>query len=160
MVNKSKHVNELLLEVELKRLTVEEVKTLMVTLQSLWDEVDQRNVLMDLSPDYDLYKNLEDKDVWFFYTATYEGSTSFYSFFIQPSLHVRGTKQLVSDFIYVVPDHRGTGIADILLSASEDKAKQEGVNTIVVNLKDFQKHENLVSRMGYKLYENSFQKVI
>ena len=147
-------------EVELKRLRVEDVKKIMPTIQNLWDEVDQRNNAMKLDPDYDMYKQLEDIDMWFFYTATYEGKTSLFSFIIQPSLHVKGTKQMASDFIYVDPDHRGTGIADMLLLAAEDQAKKEGVRIISIVLKDFQKHNKLVERLGYTLYENNFQKVI
>lgn len=147
-------------ETQLKRLTVEEVEQMISIVQATWDEVDQRNEIMKLDPDYELYKQAEIADSWFFYTATYKGTTSFYSFFIQPSLHVKGSKQLIPDVIYVDPKHRGKGIADILLLAAEGKAKEAGVTMISITLKDFDKHNNLVERLGYKLYENSFQKVI
>ncbi len=147
-------------DVVLKRLHVEEVKGIMSHIQALWDEVDQRNTKMTLDPDYALYELLEAQGNWFFYTAEYEGKTSLFSFLIQPSLHVKGTKQLLSDFIYVDPEHRGTGIADILLLAAEDQAKKQGVRIISIVLKDFQKHNKLVERLGYTLYENNFQKVI
>ena len=160
MVDQRKDVTELIKDVRLERLTVEQVKPIMSNIQNLWDEVDQRNKAMKLDPDYSLYEQLEALDQWFFYTATYKGITSLYSFFIQPSLHVKGTKQLISDFIYVDPKHRGTGIADILILAAEDKARQEGVKLFVINLKDFDKHDKLVERFGYTLYENSFQKVV
>ena len=147
-------------ETKLKRLTTEEVEQMITVVQATWDEVDQRNELMQLDPDYALYKQAELTDVWFFYTATYKNTVSFYSFFIQPNLHVKGTKQLVPDVIYVDPKHRGKGIADILLLAAEAKGKEEGVNMISITLKDFDKHNTLVERLGYKLYENTFQKVI
>ncbi len=149
-----------MIDCKLARLRVEEVQELMASIQALWDEVDQRNELMQLDPDYDLYKLLEIEDRWFFYTAEFEGKTSFYSFFIQPSLHVKGTQQLVPDFIYVVPEHRGTGVAETLLLAAEAKAKEAGVNWVSITFKDFNKHDKLAEKLGYKLYENTFQKVI
>lgn len=115
---------------------------------------------MDLDPDYELYKTLEDSNMWFMYAVEYEGKYSVYSFMIQPSLHVKGKKQLVSDFIYVDPSHRGTGIADILILASEDAGRREGADISLVTLKSFDRHDSLVGRLGYDLYENSFQKVI
>ena len=160
MVDQRKDVTELIKDVRLERLTVEQVKPIMSHIQNLWDEVDQRNKAMKLDPDYSLYEQLEASDQWFFYTATYKGKMSLYSFFIQPSLHVKGTKQLISDFIYVDPEHRGTGIADILILASEDQAEQQGATLLVVTLKDFDRHDSLVERRGYTLFENSFQKVI
>jgi len=147
-------------DVKLSRLRVEEVKELMQTVQKLWDEVDQRNPLMDLDPDYDLYKILENDNRWYFYAAEYKGLTSFYSFFIQPSLHVKGTKMLTPDFIYVQPEHRGQGVSDILILAAENTGKKEGANWASVTLKDFDKHNGLMERLGYALYENTFQKVI
>jgi GNAT superfamily N-acetyltransferase len=147
-------------ETKLKRLTVDEVEQMITVVQATWDEVDQRNELMQLDPDYEIYKRAQEEDVWFFYTATYKGTTSFYSFFIQPSLHVKGTKQLIPDVIYVDPKHRGEGVADILLLAAENKAKEEGVKMISMTLKEFDKHNSLVERLGYTLYENTFQKVI
>jgi len=147
-------------DVVLKRLHVGEVKGIMSHIQALWDEVDQRNTTMTLDPDYALYELLEAQNGWFFYTAEYEGKLSLYSFLIQPSLHVKGTKQLSSDFIYVDPAHRGKGIADILLAASEDRAKQEGVKIMSINLKEFDKHDKLVGKMGYTHYENTYQRII
>ena len=128
--------------------------------QALWDEVDQRGSKMSLDPDYALYEQLEALNQWFFYTAEYKGSLSLYSFLVQPSLHVKGTKQLVSDFIYVDPKHRGKGIAEMLLGASEDTAKNEGVRIMSLNLKEFDKHDKLVERMGYTHYENTYQRII
>ena len=147
-------------EIVLKRLHVEEVKGIMSHVQALWDEVDQRDSTMTLDPDYAIYEELEALNQWFFYTAEYEGKMSLYSFLIQPSLHVKGTKCLAADFIYVDPEHRGKGIADILLSASEDQAKKEGVRIMSLNLKEFDKHDELVERMGYTHYENTFQRII
>ena len=160
MGDQRKDVSELIKDVKLERLTVEQVKPIMSYIQNLWDEVDQRNPTMSLDPDYDIYKTLEDLNHWFFYQVSYKGKKSFYSFLIQPSLHVKGTKQLLADFIYVDPEHRGTGIADILILASEDQAKQEGVRILSISLKDFDRHDSLVKRRGYTLFENSFQKVI
>ena len=147
-------------ETQLTRLTLEQVKGLMPSIQSLWDEVDQRNKSMRLDPDFDIYAELEDLNRWFFYLARYEDSNSFYSFFVQPSLHVKGTKQLVPDFIYVDPSHRGKGIADILLLSAEHIAKEEGATHFSATMKSFQKHDELMDRIGYTLYEQTFQKVI
>ena len=147
-------------DVVLKRLHVQEVKGIMRHVQALWDEVDQRGSMMTLDPDYALYEQLEALDRWFFYSLEYKGKLSFYSFFIQPSFHVKGTKQLSADFIYVDPKHRGQGIAEILLMASEDTAKKEGVNLLSIGLKDFDKHDKLVEKMGYTHYENTYQRII
>jgi len=147
-------------DVDLKRLHVEEVKVIMSHIQRLWDEVDQRDSTMTLDPDYALYEQLESLNQWFFYTAEYKGKLSLYSFIIQPSLHVKGTKALSADFIYVDPEHRGKGIAEILLSASEDIARKEGVKIMSLTLKEFDKHDGLVERMGYTHYENVYQRII
>ena len=147
-------------DVKLSRLSVEQVKQMMDVVQNLWDEVDQRNELMDLDPDYDLYRLLEKENTWYFMLAEYKESKSFYSFFVQPSLHNKGHKQLVPDFIYVDPAHRGLGVADILLLTAEHIAKREGANWASITLKSFQKHDDLVDRLGYELYEQTFQKVI
>ena len=148
------------MDYKLSRLHVHEVKALLGSVRALWDEVDQRNTLLSLDPDYALYEQLEALNSWFFYLVEYKGKHSFYSFFISPSLHVKGTKQLSSDFIYVDPEHRGQGIADILIQASEDQAKQEGVRIMSLNLKEFDKHDSLVDRLGYTHYENTYQRII
>ena len=132
----------------------------MAHVQALWDEVDQRDSMMSLDPDYALYELLEAQNHWFFYTAELEGKLSLYSFLIQPSLHVKGTKQLTSDFIYVDPEHRGKGVAEVLLMASEDIAKKEGVKVMSLTLKEFDKHDKLVDKMGYTHYENIYQRII
>lgn len=147
-------------ETKLTRLTLEQVRGLMPNIQNLWDEVDQRNKSMVLDPDFAIYEELEAMNRWFFYLAEYKGSNSFYSFFVQPSLHVRGTKQLVPDFIYVDPKHRGTGVADILLLCAEHIATEEGATHFSATMKSFQKHDGLMDRIGYTLYEQTFQKVI
>ena len=155
-----KDIEELAKEVNLSRVTVEQIKPMMEYVQNLWDEVDQRNTTMKLDPDYKIYQELENRDMLFIYTAEYKGKISFYSFFIQPSFHVKGTKQLASDFIYVDPSHRGTGVADILLLASEDQAKKEGVRIISINLKEFDKHDSLIERLGYIHFENTYQRIL
>jgi len=148
------------LDIVLARLHTEEVMKLMDTVGDLWDEVDQRQGTMKLDPDWDIYRQLELEDKWFFYTATKDGHTSFYSFFIQPSIHVKGTLHMFSDCIYVAPEHRGAGVADTLIQASEAKGREVGVNMMTITLKDFDRHDSLVERLGYTKYENTFQRIL
>lgn len=168
MVSERQDVESLLEEVKLTRLTVDAFKDLLVPLKKMWSSVKQLNSTMELDPDFESYRALQESNVWFLFSAEYKDTISLFSFFIQPSLHIKSTKYLTSDFIYVDPKHRGKGVADILLLAAEDQAKKEGVHIMSIVLKNIERHDtlnierhdSLTNRLGYSMYENNFQKVI
>jgi len=156
MDNQIEHVED----VKISRLSVEQVKGVMGSIQNLWNEVDQRNLIMDLDPDYEFYQELQDVDIWFCIAAEYKGFTSLFSFIVQDSMHTKGQKQVLSDFIYTVPEHRGTGVADVLIQTAEDIGREKGATMMSVTLKEFDKHDSLIKRLGYTHFENNFQKAI
>lgn len=152
MDNKIEHVA--------RRLTVEEVKGYIDTVQKCWNEVDQRNLIMDLNPDYEFYQFLYEQDKWFLYAVETPEAVSMYSFLVQDALHTLGQKQVLSDFIYVDPKHRGTVVTDLLIKTAEEVGREKGATMMSLTLKEFDKHDSLVERLGFTHFENNFQKAI
>ena len=128
-------------ETQLTRLTLEQVKGLMPNIQSLWDEVDQRNKSMRLDPDFDIYEELEDLNRWFFYLARYEDSNSFYSFFVSliSGMNLNKNVKLVEEMLYLIWQLGGKCIQTVLNNSFlvQNRGKLFSLSTFLFSFNNF-----------------------
>jgi len=128
-----------------------------------WDEVDQRSEHMKLDPDIDTYTELEDNGMIRLYLVyldeTEQDLVGFLIAIIQPVLHSKSKFQATTDVVYVDPNHRGVGAK--LISLAENDLREEGVHWFSFAMKEeWSSHSKLAEKLGFKLNERIYQKVL
>lgn len=146
----------------IEKVSIQEVESnVFPIIQRHWNEVDQRNSIQTLSPRWGLYRDLEEAGYYFALVAKKEDQyISYVSNYIQPSMHVSDSVQLVSESLFVLPEYRDKGLGLSILQSAKKVGKAMGADYWVLNLKSFQPHDNLIKGLGLKHNENVFTGVL
>ena len=128
--------------------------------QAAWGEVDQLADHMELDPDWDKAKQMEDMGMWRTYTSRNEEGemVGFICVIIQSLLHSKGNYHAMTDVAYVKPEYRGK--FKTLLTLVEEDLKEEGVKWFSFVLKSWDKRGKFLEDMGFTLFENTYQKKV
>lgn len=148
--------------ISIEQVSIQEVEAkVFPIIQEHWDEVDQRNTVQTLSPRWELYKDLEDAGYYFALVAKKDDQyISYVSNYVQPSMHVSNSIQLISESLFVLPEYRDKGVGSSILQSAKNVGKAMGADYWVLNLKSFQSHDNLIEGLGLKHNENVFTGVL
>ena len=110
-------------------------------------------------PDHDIYKLCHDLREAFTIVAYFHGKPIAYAIMlISDELHMSGSFAY-DDSYYVTPKHRGRGVLDILLNASEAVSEHYGVGRIVFSDKLFDMR-SFFERKGYTQTTRLYSKLI
>lgn len=124
-----------------------------------WNEVDQLKGVMDLDPNLEAYKQLNDSGQLRLYTIREEDSkvmVGYALYLIQPVLHCKGQFSAISDVMYIEPEYRKLGTT--LLTLVQEDLKLEGVKWFSFTVKEWLDNGKLAERLGCKLFEKVYQK--
>lgn len=136
-------------------------------LKQHWEEVSINKDVIQLDPNWELYKLLEDNGNISITTARDNGKIiGYFGYIITPSLHHRSIKVADGDLFYIHIDYRKSTIAIKLLALSEKYLLEAGVNIIFNKTKDYIHNVHGVSsgslfkRAGYDKIENVYSKLL
>ncbi len=134
---------------------------LLPLLQAHRDELATNQRLMQLAPNVDAYRALENTRSLLALVA-YRGETIVgYSInFIGPHLHYSGLRYAHNDALYVAPAHRGGRLGVKLMRATENLACARGARMMMWHAKPGTVLEQLLPRLGYGVQDVIFSKEI
>jgi len=136
----------------------EEMKPLF---ENHWEEVALYTDVIDLCPDYDKYKQLEEMGMVKIVTARKEEElVGYVVLFVQPHLHYLQDIWCSMDIIYLAPYLRKTGIGAELVKASEEVAKGCGASVLQFSTKVKQPFDTLMKWTGFDLVERVYSKCL
>jgi GNAT superfamily N-acetyltransferase len=127
-------------------------------LQAAWTEANSA-LPYGLSPNMDMYCEMEERNILRLFVARVEGVLVGYAIaFIAPRPH--NTERLVGvvDVIYVDLDHRRRGVAHGLLTFAENALRAEGIHTLSLGARDERFARWLRISGGYKYAETIYEK--
>ena len=127
--------------------------------QKVWDEEDQAKGVMELDPNLEAYRSLNDNGMLRLYTIREEDSNrmvGYALYIIQPHLHCKNYFHAMSDVMYIEPEYRKLGTT--LLTLVQEDLKLEGVKWFSFTVKAWLDNGNLADRIDCKHYENVYQK--
>lgn len=130
---------------------------LTVLIDELWGEVDQRKEHTPLDVNVDTYIQLTNSGVYKPYTIRTDDRKliGYIGIFVHPSLHCKD-KDAVTDLMFVLPEYRGLG--SNLLKLIEEDLREEGVNSFSFITKVKLDSGRLAEKLGFTLYEQTYQK--
>lgn len=136
------------------------IKELLPLMQMVWEEVDQRNGDFELDIDMDQYLLLIEAGAYKPYSIrTDDGNlVGYIGVVVTPSLHCKGRKDATTDVMYIHPKYRGYG--SNLLTLITDDLKEEGITWFSFITKAWLDEGNLAEKLGFKLYEKVYQRIL
>lgn len=135
---------------QIKRVTLDEMKRAYASIEECWDEVDQRKAMsMVLNPDWNIYKELEKTGRLFLYIV---GERGFISVIASPDLHRKGHLSAVTDVIWIEKEMRGGFFRAV--PVIEEDLIEAGVDILSITVKSREEDEIY----GYSLYEKTYQR--
>lgn len=137
------------------------IKDLQPLLQDHYEEIALLKDKIKLNPDFDRYVALEEAGALSMVIARIEGEVVGYQIsFIYPHIHYQDHLIGVNDIFYVTPEFRKTGLAEELLSRTENILKDKGVSVTVLNMKANHAFEKLCVGQGMFKTELVYSKYI
>lgn len=127
-----------------------------------WEEIAFYKEEVPLAPDYDKYRQLEESGQLFVVTARDDNDSlvGYSVYIIQQGLHYVSTKFAINDLVFISKEHR-KGTAGIrLIKYAEQQLKKEGVEVIVMRVKDNKDFSKMLSFLGYDEMERTFSKYV
>ncbi len=123
------------------------------------DELATAKHLMQLAPNVDAYRALENTQSLLALVAYRGEEVIGYSIsFIGPHLHYSGLRYAQNDALYVAPAHRGGRLGLNLIRKTEALAKARGARMMLWHAKLDTTLEKLMPRLGYGVQDIVFSK--
>ena len=131
-------------------------------LEKHWDELANYKDVIELNPDIEKYKKLQELGYVKTVSAYVDGEMVGYSgVILSPLLHYKSDIDAFVDVIYVNPDFRNTTIGIQLINKTEELAKECGASVITHHVKpDHPTLAVLLKRKKYKLAEYKYSKLL
>jgi GNAT superfamily N-acetyltransferase len=115
-----------------------------------YEEIAVNKDVIPLDPDWDRYKQLDDKGLILTVTARDDGKLIGYAiFFVTTHLHYKSTYYANNDLLYLHPDYRKGLIGVRLITLSEKYLKEKGVTKIMWHIKFNKDFSRLLHHLGY-----------
>ncbi len=134
---------------------------LLPLLQAHRDELATNQRLMQLAPNVDAYRALENTRSLLALVAYRGDEIAGYSInFIGPHLHYSGLRYVHNDALYVKPEHRGGRLGLRLMRETEWLARERGARLMMWHAKPGTALEKLMPRLGYGVQDIVFSKEI
>lgn len=126
-----------------------------------WDEVALDKETVPLDPLWDVYAELDQKELLLIVTVRLGSKLIGYcSHFIIPNLHYRSLKVADNDIFWLAPEHRNSRIGLNLLRAAERYAREMGCNKILMKEKIHVPLGRLFEFLGYREIERLHAKTL
>lgn len=126
-----------------------------------WLEVQHDSSTSKLDPDWDSYKLLEDNNSLYVFTCRDNDKlVGYFTVFILPNLHSKGSTRAVNDAIFLDKPYR-KGFAGIkLIKFAESCIRDDGHKMLSVSTTEINPIDSLMVRLGYYKVSTSFEKVL
>ncbi len=126
-----------------------------------WEEIALNKGKIKLNPDWEAYKDLEEKGALKIFTARKEGELIGYLVVIcQRNLHYKDHIFASNDIIYLHPDHRKGFTGLRLIKFAEKCLRQDGVSVFAINTKAHKPFDRVLEYLGFGLIERIYSKFI
>lgn len=137
---------------------IEELKPL---LNDHYEEIAIYQDKIDLNPNYEMYKALEDLGNLHVLTARDEGRLVGYCVtFIQSHPHYIDHLFAANDILYIMPDYRHTELAPNMLNVLEEIMKEKEVSVMTFHMKTYKPFETLMDFLAFDKTEHLYTKYI
>ena len=137
----------------------DKVAELLPLLQAHRDELATAKHLMEVAPNLEAYRVLEQGGALLALVAYLEDEIAGYSVsFIGPHLHYSGLRYAHNDALYVAPAHRGGRLGLKLMRETEWRARERGARMMMWHAKPDTALEKILPRMGYAVQDVIFSK--
>ena len=130
-------------------------------LERHWDEVALKDAFGPVDVNEDAYRQIEEAGCLHVTTARESGRLVGYAvYFIVPNLHYRTRLVAEADVFFLLPEYR-QGLAGLRLMQAADRALVErGVDIIISKVKTAHDCGRLFERMGYRLAEKNYMRIV
>lgn len=144
---------------------VEDFSSILNELQPLFDihykEIASDQEHIKLNMNYQAYSDLCESGSLMVCTARANGKLVGYFFvFVTPHIRYQDHKMAESDILYVHPAYRRHSIFSNLLKFVEQRLEERGASKLYISMKVWHDFSSLLERMGYRLCEFKFEKLL
>ena len=134
---------------------------LLPLLQAHRDELATHRHLMQLAPNWDAYRALENTRALLAVLAYHgEELVGYSANFIGPHLHYSGLRYCQNDALFVAQGHRGGSLGGRLIRETERMAKERGARMMTWHAKPGTTLEKLLPRLTYGVQDIIYSKEI
>lgn len=145
-------------QVETFEQCIEDIKPL---LKAHYREICSHPELLVLDPDYDRYRQIEDAGMLRIFTARMGAELiGYFISVVMPHIHYRQTVYAHNDILYLDPAHRGGRTGYKLFVEAIRDLKRGGADVVVIHMKTAHPFRPLLSRLGFSLTEENWEKVV
>lgn len=134
---------------------IDEIKPL---LENHWEEIALYKDKVPFSPNYFMYKDLEEKDILDIFTARTDENVlvGYCITFTMPHIHYSTTITSTVDILYIDPLYRGKMAGLRLIKFAENQLKEKGVKILFQHIKPEHDFSPLLKRIGYGKFEDIY----
>ncbi len=126
-----------------------------------WMEVANNKQAIKLSPDEEKFKALQRAGALFNTIAYEDGKmVGYVILFITPHIHYKEDLFAYVDVIFLAPEYRKSKVGLALIHKAEELAKENGASIISHHCKPNTPLEKIMGRLGYKVHETIFTKLL
>ncbi len=139
--------------------TLEELKPMLI---KHWEELANNKDVRPLDPDYDTYITLNEAGLVRLFTARDDSNrlVGYFIFVVCNNLHYKTWKHANVDIYYIDPEYRNLGSGSEMVNEVEKWLKSLGVQFITMMDKTHKSHQSFFTRLGYKMVEQNYEKLI
>jgi GNAT superfamily N-acetyltransferase len=133
----------------------------MALLREHWAEIAMYQDLQILDPQYEKYREAEQKNALIICTARDAGDRALIGYhvtFVIPMLHYKTVIGALDDIHYIRPDYRQGWTGVKLIKFAERMARERGAHLSIARAKAKSQHAALYARLGYDLSDEVFLK--
>ena len=126
-----------------------------------WLEVQHDSSTSKLDPDWESYKLLEDnKSLYIFTCRDSDKLVGYFTVFILPNLHSKGSTRAVNDAIFLDKPYRKGLVGFKMMKFAESCIRDDGHRMLSVSTTEVKPNDSLMVRLGYSKVSTSFEKVL
>jgi len=126
-----------------------------------YEEIAERTDVIELDPDLDRYKTLENAKILEVHTARDDGKLVGYSLWMVVNhLHYKKSVTASSDILYIHPDYRKGLLGYRFLKWTTEEIKKRSPQRILFHMKPFLDYGHLVERLGGHYFEKTYSIVL
>lgn len=122
--------------------------------------LNQDTIALDV--DADRFKVIDDQGLLHILTARFNGwMVGYYIAIVMPHLHYKSAGIMAfTDMFYILPQYRNGGNGVKLFTEAERTLRDRGVKKAYISTKVHQDHTEIFERLGWKLSDKSFIKML
>jgi GNAT superfamily N-acetyltransferase len=113
---------------------------------------------IELDPDWDMYRKLEETGYMRSFTARFESRSliGYCLFFVNSDMHNKNSIQAHQDILFIHPTYRGFGHK--FIEWCDQQLKQDGVQVVYHHTKEKHNFGGMLETLGYQLCEHIYSR--